>query len=94
MTNDDEDNEQPTMEVILDTAFDSGINKALDEIILAAESMRILIAQQNPAQRNYDTLQKHAHTIDFHTQALPENLEKLRKKPQRNNVSDLKLNSG
>ena len=82
MTNDDGDDEQPTMEVILDTAFDSSINKALDEIILAAESMRILIAQQNPAHRDHDTLQKHAHTIDFYTRSLPENLAKLRNNPQ------------
>ena len=77
MTGFDEDDDQPTMEEILDFSYDQSINRALDEIILAAESMRILIAQHSPALRDYDTLQKHAHTIDFYSRSLPENLEKM-----------------
>jgi len=74
----DEDDAQPTMEDILDFAFDNSISRALDEIILAAESMRISMAQHSPALRDYDTLQKHAHTIDFYSRSLTENLEKSR----------------
>jgi len=70
-----DDSEQPTMQEILDYSEDLGTNRMLDEIIKAAESLRIMIAQHEPAQRDQTKIDEYIRTISFYSEALPEHFD-------------------
>ena len=71
-----DDSGQPTMQEILDYSRDLGTNRTLDEIIKAAESLRIMLARHEPAQRDQTKIDEYVRTISFYAEALPEQFEK------------------
>ena len=75
------DSEQPTMQEILDQSHDFSTNRMLDEIIKAAESMRIMLAQSEPAQRDQTKIDEYVRTIGYYAEALPLNRNRLDLRP-------------
>lgn len=64
------------MQDILEHLSDVQVNAALDEIIKAAESMRIMNARHKPAQRDQARINEYVRTISYYAEALPEQLGK------------------